>query len=156
MLIDILRYVEDLALIAQVRSSTVVYATVNGLHILGLATLVGAVLTFDLHASGLWKSDRWREGLEVAIPVAAAGLFLAIATGLILFAVRGSHYATMPVFLAKIAILVVGLVNIVICHAFIRRSRSELPTSGIRIGAVISALVWVSALFAGRWIAFAT
>jgi hypothetical protein len=51
-LIDALRYVEDLDVIAQVRSSIIVYATVNGLHILGLATLVGAVLTFDIRASG--------------------------------------------------------------------------------------------------------
>ncbi|SFA76951.1 hypothetical protein SAMN03159496_00251 [Rhizobium sp. NFR07] len=101
MLIDALRYVEDLDVIAQVKSSIIVYATVNGLHILGLATSVGAVLTFDIRASGLWRRDRWREGLEVAIPVAAAGLSLAIATGVVLFAVRGSHYATMPVFLVK-------------------------------------------------------
>jgi hypothetical protein len=155
MLINVFRMIEDLGFIAQVRSSIPLYATVNALHILGLATLIGAVLTFDLRASGLWKRDRWREGLDVAIPVAATGLGLAIATGIILFAVRGSHYATMPVFLVKIAILVLGLVNIVICHGFIRRSRAALPTLGIRISAAISALIWASALFAGRWIAFA-
>lgn len=155
MLTDVLRHVEDLRLVAGVRSSTIAYATVNGLHILGLATLVGAVLTFDLRAAGLWKRDRWREGLDVAVPIAATGLVLAIGTGLILFAVRGTHYATMPVFLVKIGILMAGLVNIVICHAFIRRCGSVLPTAGIRICAAISAVTWISALFAGRWIAFA-
>jgi hypothetical protein len=156
MLIDTFRLIEDLGFIAQVRSSTTLYATVNALHILGLATLVGAVLTFDLHASGLWKPERWRDGQDVAIPVAAVGLALAIATGILLFAVRGSHYATMPIFLAKIAILVIGFVNIAICHVLTRRSRAELPTIGIRLGAITSAVVWISALFAGRWIAFAS
>ncbi len=156
MLIDTFRMIEEVGFIAQVRSSTALYATVNALHILGLASLIGAVLTFDLRASGLWKRDRWREGLDVAIPIAATGLAVAISSGIVLFTVRGSYYATMPVFLVKIAILVVGLVNIVICNGFIRRSRAELPTLGIRISAAISVLTWISALFAGRWIAFAT
>lgn len=154
MLIEWLITIENTALVAYIRGSVAIYATVSALHILGLALLIGAVLTFDLRASGLWKVSRWRDGFEVAIPVAASGLALAIATGLLLFAVRGTHYVTLPIFLMKMAILPVGFLNIIICHRLVRRSGKALPSIGIRLCASLSAIVWICALFMGRWIAF--
>lgn len=154
MLTDGLIALEATELAAAIRSSIAIYATINALHILGLALLIGAVLTFDLRASGFWKVHRWRDGFEVAIPVAATGLALAIVTGLLLFAVRGSHYVTLPVFLMKMAILPLGFLNIVICHRLVRRSGEDLPSPGIRLCSILSAILWISALFMGRWIAF--
>ncbi|MHC1550724.1 hypothetical protein [Phyllobacterium sp. K27] len=156
MLTEWLGAIEGIAFVGQIRSSTFVYAAINGLHILGLSLLVGAVLTFDLRASGLWKSTRWREGLEVAIPVAGAGLGLAIVTGSLLFAVRGTHYASLPVFAAKMAFLMLGMINILVCHAFIRRCQTERPSGPVRICGALSAAIWLGVLFTGRWIAFST
>lgn len=154
MLIEGFAALENTALAAFVRSSVTTYATVNALHILGVALLIGAVLTFDLRASGLWKVARWRDGFEVAIPVAAVGLVLATVTGLLLFIVRGSHYVTMPVFLVKMAILPVGFLNIVVCHRLASRSGAGMPSPAIRLCSILSAIVWISALFMARWIAF--
>ncbi|MEB2846345.1 DUF2214 domain-containing protein [Rhizobiales bacterium RZME27] len=156
MLSESLLAFENTALAASIRSSVSLYATINALHILGLAVLVGAVLTFDLRASGVWKVQRWRDGFEVAIPVAGFGLALAILTGVLLFAVRGTHYVTLPVFLMKMAILPIGFLNIVICHWLVRRSTKGLPSPAIRLCAFLSAAIWISALLMGRWIAFST
>lgn len=145
---------ENTAFVAQIRSSMAIYTAVNAMHILGLALLIGAVLTFDVRASGIWKVENWRDGFDVAVPVAATGLVIAIITGSLLFAVRGSHYVMLPVFLMKMAILSIGVLNIIACHRLVRRSGEGSPSLGVRLSAMLSAVVWISALFMGRWIAF--
>src|SRR5690606_15596080 len=76
-------------LVGYLRTSRAAYATVNATHIVGMSLLVGAIVSADLRTAGLWKADRWREGLETCVPVAAFGLLLAAISGVMLFSVRG-------------------------------------------------------------------
>lgn len=83
MLTEILDAVASWPLVGHVRTSRTAYATVNAAHIVGMSLLVGAIVSSDLRTAGLWRADRWREGLETCVPVAAFGLALALISGML-------------------------------------------------------------------------
>src|SRR4051812_32650019 len=72
------------------------YAVVNLLHILGIATLFGSVLLLDLRLLGVWRRIPLAAIAAAAVPVAACGLGLAMATGVGLFATRATEYYGNP------------------------------------------------------------
>jgi hypothetical protein len=154
MLIEILAWIAERPFVAFVRTDRVAYAMVNATHILGIGLLVGAIVSSDLRTAGFWKVDRWREGLETCVPVAAAGLAIAITTGAVLFSVRGGHYLSDPAFLIKLPLVALGLANVFLFRRAMARRAGDAPSTAMRLSAISSMAIWVSAVFAGRWIAF--
>ena len=139
------------------RSGTA-YLLVNAAHILGVGLVVGAILPLDLRLLGFFR----RVPLEVIGPflsrAAAAGVALAIVTGLWLFTVKPAEYLGNTAFLCKGALLGVALGNVVLQHRN-RRFRAALAGGGnvhpsVRLIAACSATLWLSVLVAGRWIGF--
>lgn len=154
MLTEILDWIAAQPLVAFIRIDRFAYATINAMHILGISLLVGAIICSDLRTTGFWKAGRWREGLETCVPVAASGLALAIATGALLFSVRGGHYVSNPAFLVKALLIVIGLANVFIFRRAKARQSGASPSVTMKLSAMCSIAIWVSAVFAGRWIAF--
>jgi len=140
--------------VAYIRTDRAAYATVNATHILGIALLVGAIVSSDLRVAGLWKGDRWREGLETCVPVAAFGLALAVISGALLFSVRGGNYVADPAFQIKALLVAAGLVNVFVFRLAMARQTNDAPSRAMRLSALSSLAIWISAIFAGRWIAF--
>jgi hypothetical protein len=139
-----------------VRSSTA-YLLVNAAHILSLGTLFGAILVLDLRLLGFAKPIP----LPVVAPylsrLAGIGLCFAIFTGLCLFSVRPTEYATNSAFLWKLGLIGLGLANVVVVHrsaGWRAMLRGEGVTGGLRISAFASATIWIGAVVSGRWIGF--
>lgn len=138
------------------RGSGTAYLLVNAAHILGIGLLLGAILPLDLRLAGFGSTR-----LEVIGPflvrAAGVGMALALPTGLWLFSVDPGSYLENRAFLIKIALIALGLANIVIMHSGkgFRVAMGGGGVSGVvRLMAALSALVWVSVLIAGRWIGF--
>lgn len=140
------------------KTSRYVYPVVNAAHIMGLATLFGAILALDLRLVGAFPSVPARP-LAIYLPrVAASGLLVAIVTGVLLFSVEPFDYADNPAFLAKLVIVFAGLV-----HAFAFRSSRSWQSlvrgegeidARIRLSGMLSLVLWAAAILAGRLIAF--
>jgi hypothetical protein len=154
MLTEILDAVASWPLVGYVRASRAAYATINAAHIVGMSLLVGAIVSSDLRTAGLWKADRWREGLETCVPVAAFGLALALISGVLLFSVRGVTYLADPAFQIKTLLLTAGLLNVFAFRWTMARRKQGAPSKMMRLSAISSMVIWISAIFAGRWIAF--
>jgi hypothetical protein len=75
----------------------------------------------------------------------------------LLFSVKPSEYLANTAFLWKITLLTLALGTIVIQHSG-RHFRSALEHGDVsvrvRLLAALSAMLWLSALLAGRWIGF--
>jgi hypothetical protein len=140
--------------IAALRTTPTLYGIVNALHIIGLATLFGAILTLDLRVLGIFRPKDWRGAMAVASPVAGIGLAVAVTTGALLFAVRPSHYLANGPFLVKLALVALASLNVALFHLRCRRMSSERPDLTLRLSAFVSVLAWTAAIFAGRFIAF--
>lgn len=139
----------------QLRAARWGYAAVNAAHILGFALLIGAVVPLDLRLLGLWREVPRAALLRVLVPVAAAGLALAVAAGLLLFAVRAREYAAMPVVQAKLVLVTAGTVAALALHLHGGRGLERTGEGRAAVHAALSLLCWLGALACGRLIAFA-
>lgn len=157
MLEPLLLALERLPWIVQLRTSIWVYPLVNTAHLLGISLLLGTILAFDVRLLG-WRRDVSAQALaRVLLPLARVGFVLAVLTGIGLFMVRASEYAYNPIFLAKMGVIALALLNLWL----LRRTAgwSKLPASGktqprVRFGGAMSAVLWMLVLLLGRLIGY--
>lgn len=125
------------------------WAAVSALHILGIALLVGPIALVDLRLLRL-LGPSIDPALPVLVRAAMGGLMLAAGSGAALAMVQASDYAANPAFLTKIALVAAAVAN-----ALALRARGGVAARRAAPFAAASLLLWVGAVVAGRWIAFA-
>ena len=158
---DVLAWLESSALGTFMRDSGPwTYPVVNVIHVLGVATLFGAVLVLDLRLMGVGRGTPLKAISAIAAPVAMAGFTLAAASGACLLAANALEYQGNPVLLVKFSAIGVGLVNAVMlrytpawrAHTIRELSRPEGRHLAL-IGGV-SLVSWLTAVCAGRIIGY--
>lgn len=146
---------EQSGLGAAMRGSVWLYPAVETLHILGFALLVGSIASFDLRAARAPTVDAVGALAAGLLPFSRAGFALAAPMGLLLFVTEATAYVANPVFLAKMALLALALVNIAWFHARLTRARDGRGAVGaLRASALLSVASWAAVLIAGRMIAY--
>ncbi|MER9373204.1 DUF6644 family protein [Mesorhizobium sp. M0491] len=152
-MMELLAGIEQLALARWLKASFVAYPVVNALHIMSIGALLTSVVLMDLRICGAFRSLPQAAFVALLRRIALAAFGGALVTGSLLFSVKASTYAAMPIFLAKMTLILLAGVNFL---AFMRLSRatgSGEPAGGTVL-AVLSILLWISVLFAGRFIGF--
>ncbi|MBU0736861.1 MAG: DUF2214 domain-containing protein [Alphaproteobacteria bacterium] len=137
--------------------SPVLYIFANAAHILSLAMLIGASVILDLRLLGRFKSLPLAASAELFSRIAAVALGCAVLTGSLLFSVRPVEYAGNTAFLIKLLLVGLGTANAVSVH--LSRDWAEMIVAEeasllLKLGAVFSLAIWLSAVLAGRWIGF--
>lgn len=142
---------------AALRRSALLYLVVNAAHILAIGLLIGAIVPLDLRLLGLVG----HAPVDVLGPfltrAAAIGLLLAVATGFCLFSVRPAAYLANPAFLAKLALLALGVLNALSLRlgtAWRTALAGGMIAPRLRLQALVSLALWLAAVLAGRWIGF--
>lgn len=145
--------IEQLAFVRGLKASFVAYPIVNALHIMSIGALLTSVWLMDLRVLGAFRSLPQAAFIALLRRTALGAFGGALVTGSLLFSVRAREYAGMPIFLAKMTLILLAGVNFL---AFMRLVRGgEEPAGGIVIIlAVLSLVLWTSVLFAGRFIGF--
>lgn len=151
----LLAAIEGTGLAGWLRASRWGYAAVNGVHVLGLALLVGAVVPLDLRLLGMWRSVDRTALARVLLPVAAAGLAVAVTAGALLFAVRAREYAGLGVVQLKLALVAAGILSALAAHRAGGRWLERAGSRRLAVHALVSLACWIGALACGRLIAFA-
>ena len=136
------------------RSSGWLYPLANLVHVLGAALLVGSIATFDIQV--LRRARDVRLVYYAAISIAITGFLLQILSGTVLLSADASAVVRNPAFLFKMAMLVVGVLNVATFHWYFGSAvKKEEPLPGpARVLAAVSLASWVLVLFAGRSIAY--
>ena len=149
--------IEQSALAHMLRESLFLYPLANVLHVLSVATLLGAIAVFDLRVLGFGKSVAIDALARLALPVAAGALCIAVPTGVAMFVTEAPAYVRNPVFLTKIALIVLAVVNIAAFHfgplRDVRHFATQ-PSRRARASAAASLGLWFAAVTAGRLIAY--
>lgn len=145
--------IEQLALVRGLKASFVAYPIVNALHIMSIGALLTSVWLMDLRILGAFRSLPQAPFVALLRRTAFTAFAGALVTGSLLFSVRASEYAAMPVFLAKMTLILLAGANFL---AFVRCVKgSDEPAGGAAtVLAVLSLVLWTSVLFAGRFIGF--
>lgn len=150
---ELLAGIEQLALARWLKASFIAYPVVNALHILSIGALLTSVVLMDLRICGAFRSLPQAAFVAVLRRIALAAFAGALVTGSLLFSVKASTYAAMPIFLAKMALILLAGVNFLTFMRFRRATSGDAPAGGTAL-AVLSMLLWISVLFAGRFIGF--
>lgn len=128
------------------------YAAASTGHVAGIALLVGAILPFDLRLLGAWASVERAVLARVLLPVAATGLALAVSFGVLLFLAAPADYLGAPLFLAKMALVAVGVGQAAALH--LGPGLAAAGAVRLRVAGALSLACWTGALVAGRMLAF--
>jgi hypothetical protein len=136
------------------------YPVVNVIHVLGVATLFGAVLVLDLRLLGIGRSAALAPITTVAAPVAMAGFAVAATSGVCLLAANALEYEDNPVLLVKFSAIGLGLVNAIVLRrtaawqAHKTRNLSHSEARRLALIGGVSLVSWLTAVGAGRIIGY--
>ena len=157
----LLVWLEGSALGQLMRTSGVwAYGVVNLAHILGVATLFGSVLAFDLRLLGLWRRVPLAALERPTLTLATCGFALAVASGAALLSTNGSEYIGNPFLAIKFSAIGLGLVNIAAVQILpawrARALEPHVPRQrwALRVVGATSLACWLGAVAAGRMIGY--
>lgn len=138
---------EQLALIKALKLSFFAYPIVNALHVLAIGALVSSVVLMDLRVIGVIRSVDEKPFVRLLRRVALWAFGLAVLTGALMFAVRATEYAAMPLFWIKMGLIGVAGVNFV-AFSLLREQGARRVLAGVSI------VLWPTVLLAGRFLGF--
>lgn len=133
------------------------YAIVNVLHLVGLALLVGPILLLDLRLLGFGTQFPAHAVSRALTPFAAAGLLVALPSGIALFSADAVALLGNRVLQIKLIAVALGILNITLFHRMFARHLPDWDRArpGLaRVSALLSIGLWLGILVAGRMIAY--
>jgi hypothetical protein len=145
---------------AAVRQSLWLFPAIETVHLLGMTVLVGTAAAFDLRLLG-WALQRTRVA-DLAwrlLPWTWVGFGLQVVTGGLLFSSEAVKMYVNPAFRVKMLLIFLAGAQALIFQLVAGRNlaawdeRAAVPVMA-RIGGLISILLWIGVVAAGRWIGF--
>jgi hypothetical protein len=145
---------------AAVRQSLWLFPAIETVHLLGMTILVGTAAAFDLRLLG-WGLQRTRVAdlVRRLLPWTWVGFGLQVVTGGLLFSSEASKMYVNPAFRLKMLLIILAGAQALIFQLVAGRKvdawdeRAAVPIAA-RIGGLISILLWIGVVAAGRWIGF--
>src|SRR5437762_5176597 len=128
------------------------YGIVNLIHILGVASLFGAVLLLDLRLLGAWRSISLAAITTPTVPMASIGFCVAATSGLGLLATKATEYVANPFLYIKFSAITLGILNVCamnLLSAWKERKMRELSSrEQSQLAAIggISLFCWLTAI----------
>jgi hypothetical protein len=136
---------------AWIASHTYAYPLLEVLHLVGIATLFGSLLLFELRVWG-WGVALPVDALaRLALPLSLAGFALAAASGSLMFASQPGELIANRVFVVKMGLLMLAGLNAASFHA---RGGGARLDGLARAQTLLSLGLWLAVIFCGRWIAY--
>ncbi|QIJ62453.1 DUF6644 family protein [Streptomyces sp. JB150] len=157
---DFFSRLEGSVLAEAVRTTPFLYASLEIVHILGIALLVGPAVAFDLRLLGIG-----RDLLPVTVaarhllPPARFGLLLALVSGSLMFVSGAATVSSSAAALWKLGLLLVAALNVAVFHTTTYRTvhrwdTTTPPPRAAKAAATVSLLTWTAVVAAGRLLAY--
>jgi hypothetical protein len=158
----ILQWLEASALATRIRESLYLFPFLESIHVIGLALVFGTIAIIDLRLLGTASTERPFKRMASDILKWTWGAFaLTAVTGSLMFLTNAGVYYHNFYFRTKMALLVLAAVNMLSFELTLGRTAhrwdkaTAAPPAG-RAVAVLSLVIWISVIFAGRLIGFTT
>lgn len=156
-MMDVLHALEETSLSLWIKEASTIWAypTILTLHTVGLALLVGANWAFALRLLGF--ADRIPlEMLRKTFTVMWVGFWINALSGLLLFMADATTKGATLLFLSKLGLVAVGVSVIMVTRKKVYANGTSTPVIGgdVKALAVVSLVVWVAAITAGRMMAY--
>jgi hypothetical protein len=134
---------------------------VETIHVLTLTLFLGFAVLLDLRLLGVaMRRRRMSEVLRQLNPWLIAGFVVMIVTGMLLFSGDPISFYSTTFFKVKMIMLVLAGLNVLIFNSTIGRRTAEWDLDpktprGAKVAGVVSIVLWVAIVAAGRAIAYA-
>jgi hypothetical protein len=145
---------------AAVRQSLWLFPAIETAHLLGMTVLVGTAAAFDLRLLGrALQRTRISDLARRLLPWTWVGFGLQVLTGSLLFSSEAVKMYVNPAFRLKMLLICLAGMQALIFQLVASRSldawdeRAAVPGAA-KIGGLISILLWIGVVAAGRWIGF--
>mgnify|MGYP001343869546 FL=1 len=154
-----LEWLEYTSLSIWVAESIWGYPIMLSLHIVGLAVVVGIFTVYNFRLLGFFNSLEFEPFLDF-FRLAWLGLLVNFVSGFTLFSSQATFYVTNVPFLVKIFSIISGSLLALKIQLRLRsmvktrENRITKPNWEDRFYAMISLIIWTSAIFSGRLIAY--
>ena len=135
-----------------IASSSFAYPALEVLHIVGIALLLGNLVALELRVWGAAPELPVPALARLSLGLALGGFALAAASGLLMFASQPLELLANRSFVLKLALLGLAALNAALFHA--RGGLRQLDALA-RAQTLVSLGLWIGAIIAGRWIAYA-
>jgi hypothetical protein len=151
--------VEATGLARFMREALWAYPATEALHILGIGLLFGSIALVDLRLIGLGRRIPVSALASFAVPWSLGGFALAACTGLLMFTAHAAEFITLPVFMLKMGLILLGGINAAILHSSLLRDTrgwdvgATTPTAA-KVAGGVSIALWVGVVACGRLLAY--
>ena len=134
------------------------YPALEAVHITGIALLLGSLVVLDVRVWGGALALPLRPLARLSLSITLLGFALVAGSGLLMFAAQPAELITNRAFLIKLGLVQLAGLNAAWFHA--RDSLGRCDEQGrcdglARAQTVLSTGLWLGAIMAGRWIAYA-
>ena len=130
------------------------FPLVKGVHLAGIALLVGTIAVVDLRLLGLLRGRSVRNLARRLLPWTAASFLLIVPSGLAMFVGYASELIASQVFVLKICLILCAGANAAVFHAGAFRSAASwdagvAPPAAARTAGAVSLALWASVITCG-------
>jgi hypothetical protein len=136
-----------------------VWATMETIHFLSLALLVGTIGVLDLRLIGLARGLPLA-GLRQLVPWGVAGFIVSLLSGIVFLAGAPYQYIYNFAFQMKVIFILMAGANILVFYGggvarrtFVVEADGRVPLAG-RIAGIVSLVAWVGVMYWGRMLTF--
>ena len=160
-LLELCRWIYDSQIGTGIRESVYLFPILEGTHVIGLALSVGTVMWFDLRLLGVtMRNQPVSEVFGQLKPWMLSGFSIMFLTGSLLFSSVAVDAYSNTSFRVKMLVLLLSGLNILVFHSTVDRRRHEwdkapIPPLQARLAGLLSLILWMSVIVAGRLFAYA-
>jgi hypothetical protein len=156
----LMQWLQSLPLAVLIHQTKWLFTTIEVIHVVAVATLLGSIAMVDLRLIGIASTRR--PFTEVARPILRwtwAAFVLAAMTGSLLFISQATEYFVSTTFRLKIVIMALAGINMLIFELLTVRgvanwNRNPTPPLAARLAGAISLSSWVLVFVLGRLTGF--
>ena len=159
-MLEFCQWLDQTSVGSVIRQSLWLFPAIETVHLLGMAALVGTITVLDLRLLG-WAMPQRRVSEVTArlLPWAWLGFGVQVVTGVLLFSSEAVKIYGNPAFRLKMLLLLLAGIQALIFQTVVSRKlptwddRPALPVMAKVMG-MISILLWLAIVTAGRFIGF--
>ena len=159
-MLEFCQWLDQTAVGSTIRQSLWLFPAIETVHLLGMAALVGTITVLDLRLLG-WTMPQRRVSEVVArlLPWTWLGFGVQVVTGALLFSSEAVKIYGNPAFRLKMLFLLLAGIQALIFQTVVSRKLPAwddrpAPPVMARITGMISMLLWIAIVTAGRFIGF--
>jgi hypothetical protein len=157
---EIMQSLQKMDLATAIRESSLLYPFLLATHLTGMGLFGGMIAMTDLRILGIAMKDRSMADVHNQLrPYKHLGLTIVVICGAIMGYSKAAIYWPNPFFKMKLSLLALVAIHALIFRGPVYKSLAEMdktgqPTGAAKLAAILSLLLWIGLVSAGRWIGY--